>query len=106
MEADPTTLVRVPHAQPVTTSTCVHEALAQLHSTGAKGTVVVYRSVRPVGVVAAAALHRAAETGRAGAPITTVMDYVAVPVNPHADVHATVRTLTEAAWDWLRGRRA
>jgi CBS domain-containing protein len=65
---------------------------------------VVYRSARPVGVVTADALARAARSGRADAPITTVMNYVAVPVDRHADAHPTVSTFTDAAWDWLHRR--
>jgi hypothetical protein len=33
------------------------------------------------------------------------MDYVTVPVNRDADAHATIRTFTDAAWDWLHARR-
>jgi hypothetical protein len=102
--ADPPALARVPSAQPVTTTTCVHEALAHLRITG-ETAAVVYRSGAPVGVVTAGVLARAAECGRAGAPVVTVMGYVTVAVDRHADSHATVRTFTDAAWRWLRQRR-
>lgn len=105
MDADPTAFARVPDTRPLATSTCVYEARAHLHATG-ETAAVVHRSGCPVGVVTAAALARAAESGRASAPITTVMDYVAVPVDPHTDAHATVRRFTDAAWDWLRWRHA
>lgn len=103
MDPDPTALASAPHLQPLTTGTCVHAALARVRNSG-ETAAVVYRSARPVGVVTADALTRAARSGRADAPITTVMNYVAVPVDRHADAHATVRTFTDAAWDWLHRR--
>jgi predicted transcriptional regulator len=78
-------------------------ALAHLRNSG-ETAGVVYRSGRPVGVVTTVALARAAQSGRGDAPIVTVMDYVVVPVNRDADAHETVRTFTDAAWDWLHGR--
>jgi CBS domain-containing protein len=103
MDPDPTALASAPQMQPVTTSTCVHVALTQLRNSG-ETAAVVYRSARPVGLVTAAALARAVGSGRADAPITTVMDYVVVPVSRGADAHATVRAFTDAAWNWLQGR--
>jgi hypothetical protein len=103
MNPDPTALASAPRLLPLTTGTCVHVALAHLRNSGEMA-AVVYRSARPVGVVTAGALARAAGSGRADAPIATAMDYVAVPVNRDADAHATVRTFTDAAWDWLHGR--
>jgi hypothetical protein len=105
MGPDPTALASAPHPQPLTTGTCVHVALAQLRNSGDTA-AVVYRADRPVGVVTAGALARAAASGHADAPIAiAAMDYVAVPVDRDADAHATVRTFTDAAWKWLHGRR-
>ena len=92
LHSDPTAFPRVGQAQALTTVTCVHEARAHLHTTG-ETAAVVYRSGRPVGVVTAAAVEQAAQAGRASAPITTVMDYVVVPVTANA-AHARVRTST------------
>jgi hypothetical protein len=78
-------------------------ALAHLRNSG-ETAAVVYRSARPVGVVTADALVRAAQSGRADAPIATAMDYVAVPFRRDADAYATVRAFADAAWDWLHGR--
>lgn len=39
-------------------------------------------------------------------PIATVMDYVAVPVDPQGDAYQTVRALRRTAWDWLEHRQA
>ena len=103
MDADPTALRSAPHLQPITTTTCVHVALAQLRNSG-ETAAIVYRSARPVGIVTAEALARAAGSGRTDAPITTAMDFVAVPVDRHADAHTTVRAFTDAAWAWLQGR--
>jgi CBS domain-containing protein len=103
-DPDPAAIVRVPHLQPLTTSTSVHAALAHLRNSG-ETAAIVYRSAVPVGVVTAGALAQAAGSGRADAPVATAMDYVTVPVNRDADAHATIRTFTDAAWDWLHARR-
>jgi predicted transcriptional regulator len=95
MDPDPTALAGAPQLQPVTTSTCVHVALAHLRNSG-ETAAVVCRSGRPIGLVTADALARAVVSGRADAPITTVMDYVVVPVSRDADAHATVREFTDA----------
>jgi hypothetical protein len=42
--------------------------------------------------------------GGADAPIGTVMDYVAVPVDRKADAAETVHVFDHAAWDWLKRR--
>ena len=103
MDADPTALDRVPHAQPVTTMTCVHEALAHLHTTG-ETAAIVYGNGGPVGVVTAAALAHAAKPAHGDVPVARVMDYVAVHVDTNTNADETVRTFTDTAWDWL-GRR-
>lgn len=104
MDADPTAFARRPEAEPVTTATCVHEALAGLRASRAAA-AVVYESGRPVGVVSAGALTRALGSGRADATVASAMDYVAVHVDRSSDAHATVRAFADAAWDWLRRRR-
>ena len=105
MDADPTARTRAPHEPPVTTATCVNEALAHLRATG-ETAAVVYRSGSPVGIVTATALTRAIAASRAGTPITTVLDYVAVPVDRQADPHTTLRAFTDAGWNWLRQRHS
>jgi hypothetical protein len=52
--------------------------------------------------VTADALAAPGTTSQQDAPISTVMDYVAVPVTPGAGAHETVRAFTDAAWDWLK----
>jgi hypothetical protein len=83
--------------------TAVHLARARLAATG-EAAAVVYRRGRPVGVVTADALHEPGTTSLQDAPISTVMDYVAVPVTPGAGPHETTRAFTDAAWDWLKLR--
>jgi hypothetical protein len=85
---DPGAADRMMGGSAVTTATCVHEALAHLRRTG-QPAAVVYRNGRPVGVVTAAALARARNTARRDVPLTVFMDYVAVPVDPHADALKT-----------------
>ena len=80
---------------------CVHEARAYLANTGQSAAVVTSNG-QPVGVVTAEALDRWSPPN---APITAVMDYVAVHVNPAADAEGTLRAFTAAAWEWLRPRR-
>jgi CBS domain-containing protein len=104
MNSDPTAVDRVTMTTPLTTTTSINEACARLRATGEVAAVVV-RCGRPVGVITAAALARAATARRPDTPIGTVMDYVAVPVDPEADAHKTVRTFTRAAWDHLERRR-
>jgi CBS domain-containing protein len=103
MNSDPTAVDRVPGAHEVTTTATISEACAHLHITG-EPAAVVYRNGRPVGVVTAAALSSARMAGGADAPIGTVMDYVAVPVDHKAGPVETVRTFDLAAWDWLKRR--
>jgi CBS domain-containing protein len=100
MDPDPTSIDRLPGGPPVTTATRIHEAQAHLHLTG-ESAAVVYRDRRPVGVVTATALTRACNENRADAPITAVMDYVAVRVDQRADARDTVRIFNQAAWEWL-----
>jgi hypothetical protein len=85
--------------------TAVHVARARLAATG-EAAAVVYRRGRPVGVVTADALHEPGTTSQQDTPISTVMDYVAVPVTPGAGPHETTRAFTDAAWDWLELRRS
>ena len=89
--------------EPVTADMCVHEARAWFADTGDRA-AVVYRAGRPVGVLTAAAVARATECGHAGAPVSRVMDYVAVPVGRKLEPHDTVRSFTDAARSWLRSR--
>lgn len=103
MDSDPTALSRDPDAQQVTTATTVAEASARLHESGEMA-AVVYGAGRPIGIVTVAALAGALLAGRADAPVGATLDYVAVPVDPRTDSHDTVRTFTEAAWDWLMRR--
>jgi hypothetical protein len=103
MDPDPTALASPARLHGLTAGTCVHAALAHLRTSG-ETAAVVYRSARPIGVVTAKAVARASASGRGDAPITSVMDYVAVPVDRDADAHATVRAFTDAAWAWLHGR--
>jgi CBS domain-containing protein len=103
MNSDPTAFDRVPGARPVTASTSICEARAHLHRTG-EAAAVVYRQGRPIGVVTAVALTRASTAGHANLPIATVMDYVAVPLDRNADTLDIIRSLDNAAWDWLKRR--
>jgi CBS domain-containing protein len=102
MDYDSTAFDRL-SSEPLTSTTSVHEAQTHLYATGQAAAVVIRRG-RPVGIVTAAALARAATSSRCDAPITTVMDYVAVPVNPHADTYETVRRFTRVASNWLGDR--
>jgi hypothetical protein len=104
MDPDPTALDRVSGGRAVTTTTCVHEALAHLQRTG-EPAAVVYRNGRPVGVVTATALAHARDCRHPDAPLTSVLDYVAVPVDAHPDAQTTVHRFTRAAWDWLEHTR-
>jgi CBS domain-containing protein len=102
---DPTALDRVTGTTTVTTATCIHEALALLRRSG-EHAAVVYGNGRPVGVVTAAALARARGGRRPDMPLAAVMDYVAVPVETHADAQTTLHRFNQAAWDWLKHTRA
>ena len=101
MDPDPTALDRVAGGSAVTTATCIHEAQAHLRQTG-EPAAVVYQNGRPVGVVTTTALARARNVRHADAPLSSVMDYVAVPVDPAADVRTTLHRFSQAAWDWLK----
>lgn len=102
MDSDPTAVDRLPSAS-LTTATCIPEARARLCATG-ESAAIVTRGGRPVGVVTAAALASAVTSSRGDDPLITVMDYVAVPVSPHAYARETLQAFTRAAWDWL-GKR-
>ncbi len=84
----------------LTTTSCIHEAQAHLNRTG-EPAAVVYRGGRPVGVVTAGALARAAHGRGSGIPLAQVMDYVAVPVDARADPEQIARRFAQAATDWL-----
>jgi len=103
MDSDPTAFGQVPDAQQVTSTTTVAEARARLRESG-ENAAVVYGAGRPIGIVTVAALAGAQLAGHADAPVGATLDYVAVPVDPRADSHDTVRTFTEAAWHWLMRR--
>lgn len=91
-------------APSLATHTAVHVARARLAATR-EPAAVVFRQGRPVGIVTADALAEPGTTSQQDAPISTVMDYVAVPVAPGAGAHETVRAFTDAAWEWLKLRR-
>jgi hypothetical protein len=93
-----------PAAPPLAPHTAVHVARARLAATG-EPAAVVFRQGRPVGMVTGDALAEPGTTSQQDAPISTVMDYVAVPVAPGASAHEIVRAFTDAAWDWLKLRR-
>lgn len=103
MDSDPTGNGRVPGAHQIATTATVCEARAHVHATGQRA-AVVYRYGHPVGVVTAGALASASMARGEDAPITTVMDYVAVPVDRKADALEVIRTFDSAAWDWLKHR--
>jgi predicted transcriptional regulator len=91
-----------PAAEPVLTPhTAVHVARARLVATG-EPAAVVFQQGRPVGVVTADALAEPGTTSQQDAPVSTVMDYVAVHVTPGARTQETVRAFSDAAWDWLK----
>ena len=105
MDPDPIALDRLAGGSVVTTATCLNEAQAHLHRTG-EPAAVVYHNGRPVGVVTAAALARARNARHADAPLSSVMDYVAVPVDPHAETQTVLHRFSDAAWAWLKHARA
>ena len=102
-DSDPTTVERVASVRPVTPTTTIAAAQAHLQVTGEAATVVL-EGGRPVGVVTAVALAAALARRGPDAPIATVMDYVAVPVDPQGDTYHTIRAFRRAAWDWLEHR--
>jgi CBS domain-containing protein len=105
MDSDPTAIDRLPSAQPVTPTTTIAKACVHLRTTGEAATVV-FEGGRPVGVVTAAALAAALAEDCPETPIVSVMDYVAVRVDPQGDTYGTVRAFRRTAWDWLEHRRA
>jgi CBS domain-containing protein len=102
-DSDPTVVGRGP-ATRIIGATTVAEAGAHLRLTG-EPAAIVYAHGRPVGLVTAGALGRAAMAGRSERPVGALMDYVTVPADASADAEATVRAFTNAAGDWLRRRR-
>ena len=78
-DRDPTAPAWVPAAQPLTPASTVAEARAHLRVTG-ESVAPVLRHGRPVGLVSAGALHDAERCGCCDAPVSAVMDYLAVPV--------------------------
>jgi predicted transcriptional regulator len=103
MDSDPRAFGRVPDLIRVGLTTTVAEAGAYLRMTG-DTCAVVFSHGRPIGLVTEATLADAVDIGDADAPVGTVMDYVAVPVEAGADAQSTVARFTAAAWDWLRSR--
>jgi hypothetical protein len=103
IDSDPTVLGRARDRIRVCQTTTVAEARAHLRLTG-ETSAIVYSHGRPAGLVGEATLAAAVNDGDADAPVGSVMDYVAVPVDPDADARATLATFTTAAWDWLRDR--
>jgi hypothetical protein len=79
----------------------VGDAWRRLVATG-DAAVVVLRDDRPVAVATRQAVGLAMASGNADAPLGTVADHVAVPVDRTADALDTVHAFTRAAWDWLR----
>jgi CBS domain-containing protein len=65
----------------------------------------VFEGGHPVGVVTAAALAAALAEHCPETPIATVMDYVAVRVDPEGDSYETIRAFRRTAWDWLEHHR-
>jgi CBS domain-containing protein len=104
MDADPSTRPRPRRTQaPLTRDTPVGIARARLWESGEYAAVVADHG-RPVGIVTAAALERRAGPADLDAPVRQVMDFVAVPVDTHADAATTVCAFERAAWDWLLRR--
>ena len=102
-DGDHTAVECVGSARLVTPTTTIAAAQAHLQVTGEAATVVL-EGGRPVGVVTAVALAAALARRGPDAPIATVMDYVAVPVDPQGDTYHTIRAVRRAAWDWLEHR--
>jgi hypothetical protein len=105
IDPDPTALDRVTGGSAITTTTSIEEALVHLRRSGEPG-AVVYQAGRPVGVVTAAALIAARDGAHSELPVAALMDYVAVPVDAHADTLTIVHRFSQAAWDWLKHTRA
>jgi hypothetical protein len=103
IEAEPSDDDRHATTPTLAPHTAVHVARARLAATGEAAAVVLRRG-RPVGIVTADALAEPGTISQQDAPISTVMDYVAVPVTPGAGPHETTRAFTDAAWDWLKLR--
>jgi CBS domain-containing protein len=101
MDADPSAR---PRPEPLTPDTPVGIARARLFETGEYAAVVADHG-SPVGIVTAAALERCAVPAGQEAAVGRVMDFVAVPVDAHADAATTVCAFDRAAWDWLLKRR-
>ena len=86
---------------PLTSVSTVAEAWRRLVATG-DAAVVVMRDDRPVAVATRQAVGLAVACGNADAPLGTVADHVAVPIDRTADALDTLHAFTRAAWDWLR----
>jgi hypothetical protein len=102
MDADPSARPRGPR-DPLTPDTPVGIARARLWESGDYAAVVADHG-RPVGIVTSVALERCAAPAGHEAPLRQVMDFVAVPVDTHADPATTVCAFERAAWDWLLRR--
>jgi len=105
MDSDPLGYDRLSGASGLAPHTPVHAARARLAATGEVAAVVFHQG-RAVGIVTADALAEPGTTRHQDAPISTVIDYVAVHITPRAGAHETVRAFTDAAWYWLQSRRA
>jgi CBS domain-containing protein len=103
MDADPSARpLRAPR-DPLTPDTPVGIARARLWESGEHPTVVADHGC-PVGIVTSVALEGAPGPAGQEAPVRQVMDFVAVPVDAHADAATTVCAFERAAWDWLLRR--
>ena len=105
MDSDPTAVDRLPSAMPVTPTTSIAKACRHLRATG-EAAAVVSEGGRPIGVVTAAALAAALVEHCPETPIASVMDYVAVRVDPQGDTYETVRAFRRTAWDRIEHHRA
>ncbi|MGH7482705.1 MAG: hypothetical protein ACRELV_11170, partial [Longimicrobiales bacterium] len=81
MDSDAADYDRLMGASGFTPHTAVHVARARLVVTG-EAAAVVFQQGRPVGIVTADALTGPGTMSDQDAPISTVMDYIAVHVAP------------------------
>ena len=100
-DSDLTVVAPEPENASLTPVSTVGDAWRRLVATG-DASVVVMRDERPVAVATRQAVGLAMACGDADAPLGTVADHVAVPVDRTADALDTLHAFTQAAWDWLR----
>ena len=105
MDSEPMDDDRLSRASGLTPHTAVHVARARLAATGEVAAVVLHQG-RAVGIVTADALMEPGTISHQDAPISTVMDYVAVHVAPGAGAHETMRAFTDAALYWIESHRS